>query len=69
VITERGGLKNVRRRCQKVIAERQGDGSYLLMRDSGDIDMAVDKRAALRIIKQHARSRNPGITITTIEWR
>ncbi len=61
--------KNVRRRMQKVIAEQQADGSYLLMTEQGDIDMAIDKVAALTIIKRRARSRNPGITLTTIEWR
>lgn len=67
--TERGGLRNVRTRRQKVIAEEQADGSFLLMTEDGDVDMAIDKAAALTIINCRARVRNPGITLTTIEWR
>jgi hypothetical protein len=67
--TQRAGLRNVRRRSQKVIAEKQDDGSYLLMTEDGQIDMAVSRDAALAIIKRRAKARNPGITITTIEWR
>jgi hypothetical protein len=67
--TVREGLKNVRTRRQRVVAEEQPDGSYLLMDDRGSIDMAIDKDAALTIIKRSARRRNPGITLTTIEWR
>lgn len=67
--TAREGLKNVRTRRQKVIAEQQPDGSYMLMTEDGDIDMAIDRDAALTIIKRRALRRNPGITLTTIEWR
>lgn len=67
--TVRDDVKKVRTRRQKVIAEQQADGSYFLMTEDGDIDMAVDRSAALTIIKARARRRNPGITLTTIEWR
>lgn len=63
--------ESVKRRSQRVIIEYHDNGGpeWWLMHPSGAVEAYDTASAALRAVKQGAARHNPGITITTIEWR
>lgn len=62
----------VKRRAQTVVIEHKvlaGGPEWWLMHDNGDIEVFDTASAALKAVQKRARRGNPGLTVTTLEWR
>lgn len=55
-------------RNQKAVVEFQDPG-WLVMHEDGQIEEWDTADWAMKAILKRARKRNPGITITNVEWR
>lgn len=55
-------------RAQRVVVEHTEDG-WMVMHHDGRVALHATPDAALAAIQREALRRNPGATITSIEWR
>jgi len=57
------------RRRQKVIVEYHGEQEFWVLFDDGAVEIVDTPAKVLRAVSKAAERGNPGVTITSVEWR
>lgn len=62
------GMAKQTRRSQNVVIELNHD-EWWIMHNDGSVEVKVTAEEALGTVQRAAHRRNPGVTVTKIEWR